>query len=291
MALNIDLVNGGINVYETGEAPRTYFGSIGASGKIYPSGTSGQLLAENFSFEIFLDNTSSLGDGGYNDIPSSSNGSGTPSALFNIDVNGGVVDGVPQCSNYLDTMGFAIGDLVTIQGSDLGGSGELILKVTQVVIDGILFVVGGDNYQIKWNDLLINGTSPTSLDDTTTLLSNLLIGVTGQPYKVYTAIISQTGGNAPTATVLQNTIHPDLTWGYNASGRYGISTGGTNVFTASKTITTQGSLVNNTGAIIGSIYGERDDDTVYKIYTWDNNIGDYYDGLLTNYTIEIRVYN
>jgi hypothetical protein len=285
MALNINLVNGGINVYETGETPRTYFGAIGASGKIYPSGS---INGELFS-GLIISSTLVVPDDYYTDIPQSSTSGSGINGLFNFGVSSGVV----SYGNIYSGSGYALGDIAYINGSDVieGGSGTLAIKITALALDGILFVVGGDDYQVQWSNLVINGTSPTSLSDAMTLLSNLLIGVTGQPYKVYTAILNQSGGNAPTATVLQNTIHPDLAWGYNATGRYGISTGGANAFINQKCITIQGSLTNNTGALVGSIYGQQDDETNYKIYTWDNNISDYADGLLTNYTIEIRVYN
>jgi hypothetical protein len=285
MALNIDLVNGGINVYETGQVPRTYFGAIGASGKIYPSGSVNQGA---FTISLLQNNAVGLDDGDYEGYPvngTSGNGIGV---MVNIAISSGAIAGVSIDS---PGNGYAIGDTLTVNASAFGGTGSIILRVDSLLIDSILFVVGGDDYQVQWANLVINGTSPTSLSDAITSLSNLLIGVTGQPYKVYTAILNQSGGNAPVATVLQNTIHPDLTWNYNASGRYGISPGNINVFINQKCITIQGSLTNNTGALVGSIYGQQDDETNYKIYTWDNNISDYDDGLLINYTIEIRVYN
>jgi hypothetical protein len=40
------------------------------------------------------------------------------------------------------------------------------------------------------------------------------------PYKVYSALITQTGTDAPVATVLQNTLGFTPTWAYNAQGSY-----------------------------------------------------------------------
>jgi hypothetical protein len=173
MALNIDIVNSTvINVYETDGIPRSYFGATGASGRFYPSGTSGGLLIDNLSFVVFSDNTTGLVDGGYNDILSTSNGSGTPNAIFNIDVISGVASGI-NISNFADTSGYGMGDFITIQGSDLGGSGEIVLKVTVLDIDGLLIVIGGDFYETKWNNLVVGGTSPTSLSDAQELLATL----------------------------------------------------------------------------------------------------------------------
>lgn len=173
MAFNIDVVNSKIiNVYETDEVPRSYFGATGASGKFYPSGTNGALLIDDLSFVVILDNTSGLVDGGYNDIVGLSNGSGTPNATFNIDVVSGVASSI-LVSNSTDTSGFGIGDFITIQGSDLGGSGEIVLKVTTLDIDGLLIVIGGDSYEVKWYNMSIGGTSPTSLSDAQQLLATL----------------------------------------------------------------------------------------------------------------------
>ena len=41
-----------------------------------------------------------------------------------------------------------------------------------------------------------------------------------KPYKVYTALLSQTGTNAPTATVLENTLGGAIVWTRNATGTY-----------------------------------------------------------------------
>ena len=41
-----------------------------------------------------------------------------------------------------------------------------------------------------------------------------------RPYKVYTALLSQTGTSAPTATVLENTLGATVTWSRNNIGQY-----------------------------------------------------------------------
>ena len=55
----------------------------------------------------------------------------------------------------------------------------------------------------------------------------------GLPYLVYTAIINQTGTNAPTALVLQNTLGANVTYSYDAVGGYFVNC--PNKFTAGKT--------------------------------------------------------
>lgn len=45
MALNIDLVSGGVvNIYDTGSDAKSYFGAIGASGKLYPTNNGNGML-------------------------------------------------------------------------------------------------------------------------------------------------------------------------------------------------------------------------------------------------------
>ena len=39
-------------------------------------------------------------------------------------------------------------------------------------------------------------------------------------YKVYSALLSQSGTNAPTATVLENTLGQTITWSYNGTGNW-----------------------------------------------------------------------
>jgi len=43
---------------------------------------------------------------------------------------------------------------------------------------------------------------------------------TVRPYKVYTALLTQTGTNAPVATVLENTLGGDIIWSYSGTGSY-----------------------------------------------------------------------
>ena len=46
------------------------------------------------------------------------------------------------------------------------------------------------------------------------------VGAVVLPYKVYTALLTQTGTNAPVATVLENTLGGDIIWSYSGTGSY-----------------------------------------------------------------------
>lgn len=53
------------------------------------------------------------------------------------------------------------------------------------------------------------------------------------PYKVYTALLSQSGTNAPVATVLENTLGGTVVWSYSGTGSYQATL--TGAFTSQKT--------------------------------------------------------
>ncbi len=54
-----------------------------------------------------------------------------------------------------------------------------------------------------------------------------------RPYKVYTALLTQSGTDAPVATVLENTLGGDIVWAYDDTGLYEGTLNG--AFTSNKT--------------------------------------------------------
>ena len=107
-------------------------------------------------------------------------------------------------------------------------------------------------------------------------------------YKVYRALLSQTGTNAPTAIVLENTLGGIVTFSYVSPGLYNINS--TGLFTLLKTFTTlsSGSIVN-TGVHIKS-HAVIVTDSIGQILTsTDGSIAT--NGLLLFTPIEIIVYN
>ena len=104
-----------------------------------------------------------------------------------------------------------------------------------------------------------------------------------RPYKVYTALLTQTGENAPVATVLENTIG-DIVWARISEGSYeGILA---NAFTNNKTFILVGANLSDgtseitfeTSAFLSKIF----------LATYAARLTS--DGLLINTPIEIRVY-
>lgn len=108
------------------------------------------------------------------------------------------------------------------------------------------------------------------------------------PYKVYTALLSQTGASAPTIQVLENTLGATLIASVIGTGYYQfLLTGTANIFTINKTYTTVQPYAGANGPYIAG--AERVNDTVITVRTtYDGTASD---DLLSNSPFEIRVYN
>jgi hypothetical protein len=104
-----------------------------------------------------------------------------------------------------------------------------------------------------------------------------------RPYKVYTALLSQSGTNAPVATVLENTLGGTVVWSRNNNGVY---LGTLNsAFTSSKT------ALIATGGLDGLFIGGASNTVNNFAISVRDITGALSDNLLSNASIEIRVYN
>ena len=109
----------------------------------------------------------------------------------------------------------------------------------------------------------------------------------GPAYKVYSALITQTGTNAPVATILENTIG-SIVWRYSqyAPGAYDI----VGELPLGKSVVIAGPP-NTYGPFAGVVLGTFAQVLANKIIIKStNSSGVMQDGLLYNYFIEIRVY-
>ena len=106
------------------------------------------------------------------------------------------------------------------------------------------------------------------------------------PYKVYTALLTQTGTSNPTAIVLENTIG-DISWIRDYEGGYSATSD--TLFTLNKTFvlftTTRVSYDSDTNFVVPS-----DSFTINNISIGTQTAGVVEDGALTLTPIEIRVY-
>lgn len=104
------------------------------------------------------------------------------------------------------------------------------------------------------------------------------------PYKVYTALLTQIGTNAPSAIVLENTLGENLFFGYDGIGLYSVN--GSSIFTINKTFIIVNSINSNSQTV--ATFGKNIDG--FSIVT-RNSIGTAIDDVLDSTEIEIRVYN
>lgn len=115
-------------------------------------------------------------------------------------------------------------------------------------------------------------------------LKDILKGLIPQEpkYKVYTALLTQTGTNAPVATVLENTLGGDLVWSREDVGIY---TGTLN----------EAFIENKTGVLLNSVdatgtyesYVESVNNVKIITISAETNEDDY----LNNSFFEIKIYN
>lgn len=146
---------------------------------------------------------------------------------------------------------------------------------------------------INANDKLI-GTDFNDSDKTKNYLISelknyILNGLDIRPYKVYTALLSQTGTNDPIATVLENTLGGNIVWTRIDEGVY-IGTL-SNSFIENKT----GVIINNTAYATDNQITTADILTTSTVniqtsYTTEGVFG-LEDSCMYNNLIEIRVYN
>lgn len=108
-------------------------------------------------------------------------------------------------------------------------------------------------------------------------------GATGSgSYKVYSAVLSQTGLSAPVATVLENTLGGTVTWSYVSPGTYYATVGG--LFTLNKTF-----ILNGNQADAKTTYYITDVNEI-QFFTYVDLVTLSNDMLFTT-AVEIRVYN
>ncbi|QMP85131.1 putative tail fiber protein [Flavobacterium phage vB_FspP_elemoA_2-5C] len=103
-------------------------------------------------------------------------------------------------------------------------------------------------------------------------------------YKIYRAILNQTGTSAPVATVLENTIG-SIVWSRNSPGTYSATLVG--AFQANKTFYSTFGTSNS----LNRVYTNRLNDDVMSIISISEDFTTYLDNELFNFPIEIIVYN
>lgn len=116
---------------------------------------------------------------------------------------------------------------------------------------------------------------------------NFNTGEATPQYKVYTALLTQSGTSAPTAIVLENTLGVDVSFTYFLAGNYFINA--TGAFTGNKTYVDVGQSIYATSAYIVTPHLPNIDQVQIRVTKVTDNTSS--DNKLTNFPIEIRVYN
>lgn len=130
--------------------------------------------------------------------------------------------------------------------------------------------------------------SPATLSNEVVVKSQL--ETASRPYKVYTALLTQSGTNAPTAIVLENTLGGTIVWSRTAVGEYlGTLTG---AFILDKTIGfVQSTSTQGADFSIHYILNRIDNNSIYLSSFKANSSSTRYDDIMFKIPIEIRVYN
>lgn len=168
----------------------------------------------------------------------------------------------------------------TVQGDILYASGtDTIVKLTKSTSATRYLSNTGTSNNPAWAQVnLANGVTGTL--PSTNLPTNLQ---TYNGLKRYVALLTQTGTNAPTATVLENTTGTTMTWSYAAQGNYQV-TAGTAIFVGNKTVITPGAFAY--GMLINA---NKSTNSVITVRS-TNLAGSANDDLLNGNPITIEIY-
>ena len=137
------------------------------------------------------------------------------------------------------------------------------------------------------DDLLI-GTDVENHNETKNFSIQEIVNL-AIPYKIYNAILTQSGNLDPVATVLQNTLGGDVTWQRSEAGYYSASSSG--LFTAGKTTVTCSNMWGDYSVQLYPIFEESTFPNIISLANINTNAPvTQVDGMDFSF-IEIKVYN
>ena len=115
---------------------------------------------------------------------------------------------------------------------------------------------------------------------------------TTRPYKVYTALLTQSGTNAPVATVLQNTLSGNVNFVRLQAGQYSITS--SNLFGNTSPVIVLGSnrTAANIGGTVSTLITRYLNSSNIDFWSMNSNLDSFIEGFgaINNVSIEIRVY-
>jgi hypothetical protein len=282
----VDAVNAGLNTKISGLGTTNQLAKFTASGavgnsSIFDNGNAGigttatgEKLSVNGNIVIVSNGSLKFGNVSNNNNVagiSQVNGFGLKVGVFK--AGGGGVLGVDSLDalNIQETSGnVGINQTNPTEKLDVLGNGKFSGSVTASTFNGSAALTGTPTAPTA-----TVGTNTTQIATTAYVLANS----GALRYKVYTALLNQSGTNAPVATVLENTFGGTVVWSRNASGNYtGTLTG---AFLLNQTFCSITNTYNN--SITASIIGNLSVNSVeVNTYTGDDKF--------VNTPIEIRVY-
>lgn len=191
----------------------------------------------------------------------------------------------------LDTESGKFAESITVysQPNLVLGNDRIFLKQEGLFLQEFTFENIGD----------INGDTATNLISAYELLDSLIKSifvttaqVDSRPYKVYTALLTQSGTDAPVATVLENTLNGNVTFSFISTGIYEITipvqVNYNKVF-----ILCPSSFRNKNAGVFSDVLIDLPITTNnFKINVKELNFAtNYLNSMLDKFPIEIRVYN
>lgn len=210
-----------------------------------------------------------------------------------IDINGGSED-LDNLTPAPTARGMAFNNNYVAIGALVSGRNNLVQSGDGVIVSGQDNVVGVGSKNITItsstgvtvlggvSNISVTNSSGLTVSESNVTYNNGIKTNNNVSYKHYIALLYQTGTNAPTAYVLENTLSNLITWTRSATGDYDGTL--TDEFTEFKTAI----FCNNTGQ--GEILIGRKNNNAVRVQTF-NSAGTASDDKLTYTTIEIRVYN
>ncbi|OUL63702.1 BspA family leucine-rich repeat surface protein [Flavobacterium sp. AJR] len=165
----------------------------------------------------------------------------------------------------------------------------------QAFKNGQLLLEGAD-YTLNYDTAILTFSSPITnrnievdywyknLSATSGSESDSGTTIERRPYRVYTALLTQSGTSAPVATVLENTLGGTVVWSRNAVGQYSATLAG--AFINDKTTV----LLTDSFLTTKYLRGSRQDNNVVRVYSTAMTTGTLSDAIEPA-TIEIRVYS
>ena len=188
---------------------------------------------------------------------------------------------------------------ITAFGADLVSVNEYTRSTSKLKNTGLQIKVNVNNVSTVFpsgTGYELNGTTPIDvvrvrLANGKVIITdedgvNAIDGVPVSSYKVYTAIVSQVGTSAPTASVLENTLGTTVSFAYVSAGNYTVSFGTAPIF--AKTVILSSPL--NADAANWFLFANKLS-TPTRIQLTTRVNGTDTNALLNNTLIEIKVYN